>query len=75
MIPVCGKCRHWSPMFPEYMADDDPGECNFPVPIPHAWRWATREKSGVARDEVSDCKYFDPERDQRRDKATMALNA
>lgn len=64
----CGKCRHYTPMFPDLRAEDEAeepdegsiGDCGAidPEKLPHAWRWAPRERVAVYSLEIIQCPAF-----------------
>lgn len=62
MMRKCGNCKHWYDEFPRLEADDDEqgklGFCNWPVELPHAFRYCKREVMGVWSLEQSDCPQF-----------------
>lgn len=60
---LCGNCIHFRPHFPpepgQAMDDDEPGLCGWtPPPLPHSWKYATREVIGVSADDETDCAQF-----------------
>lgn len=63
MIQTCGTCRHWTQ---NWVCDDDEpdalGTCHAmdDVPLPHAWRWCSREVVSVQRQEGTDCPAYQP---------------
>lgn len=53
-MKTCGTCKHWE-CYVDLGEDDDPGTCNWMVPVPITWRWCLRERVGSERNEGQDC--------------------
>lgn len=56
----CGNCKYWDSAWftpQDSNEDDDLGRCKAMdhIPLPYAWRYATREVMSVQRSEGEDC--------------------
>lgn len=61
----CGNCKYFDDPFPHLEDEDDTdgklGTCEWPVELPHAFRYCKREAMGVWSLEESNCEQFEKE--------------